>query len=344
MRIAILGGGATGLTLAYRLSRAGKEVVVFEREAELGGLASATTINGIYLEKFYHHLFKTDKVARALIHELGLGDRLQWFRPTTSNLIGGRRYQLDSPLTLLRFPALPLVDRLRLASCIAYLKAESNYHRLEGVTATAWVRRWMGRRTDDVLMRPLLRSKFGTRADDILMSWLWSRFHERTTSLGYMRGGFQQLYNRLGDEVERHGGVIHLGIGVTAVAPEGNGSFTVEAGEHGGRFDRVVSTLPTRTTLRVVRGLPDEFRQRYDWGEAFGAQCLILTLDRRYGDTYWLSINDPGFPFLVLVEHTNLMPPEDYGGAHILYLGNYLPMDDPRMRLDAKEVLASYVP
>lgn len=344
MRVAILGGGATGLTLAYRLGQAGHRCVVYEREGELGGLAAGTKINGTWLEKFYHHLFRTDKVATRLIHELGLGDRLLWLRPTTSNLIGARVYQLDSPTTLLRFRPLPPADRLRLAACIAFLKGESNYHRFERTTASRWVRRWMGPRVYDVLMGPLLRSKFGARADDILMSWLWSRFHERTTQLGYLRFGFQQLYERLGEEVARHGGTIHLSTEVRAVEPLSTGGFLVDAPDRGGTFDLAVSALATRITLRLVRGLPSGYADRYSGGEAYGAQCLIVTLDRRFGDVYWLAINNADSPFLVLVEHTNLMSPADYGGAHILYLGNYLPMTDPRMRLTATEVLESYVP
>jgi len=344
MRIAVLGGGATGLTLAYRLTQAGQQVVVYEREAEPGGLASGTKINGTSIEKFYHHIFKTDTAITRVIHELGLGDRLLWLRPVTSNLLGGRPHALDSAISLLRFGPLPFVDRLRLGMCIAFLKATSNYHRFEHVTAAQWCRQWMGKRAFDTIVAPLLRSKFGVRAEDILMSWLWSRFHERTTYLGYMRFGFQALYDKLAAAVSERGGVLHFGTQVDSVERTTQGDFVVAAGERGGHYDRVVSTLPTRVTFRVVRGLPEAFRARYDYGEAFGAQCLIVTLDRQFGDVYWLSVNDPGYPFLVLVEHTNLVPPEDYGGAHILYLGNYLPMDDPRMRLSADEVMQSYIP
>jgi protoporphyrinogen oxidase len=343
MRIAILGGGATGLTLAYRLGKAGQQTAVFEKETDFGGLAAATKINGTYLEKFYHHLFQTDKDATRLIHELGLGDRLRWLQPTTSNLIGGRQYELDSAASLLRFRPLPMLDRLRVGACIAYLKAESNYHRLERMTAVHWIRRWMGPHASDVLIGPMLRSKFGARADQISMSWLWSRFHERTTKLGYIRGGFQQMYDRLAEEVVALGGAIHLKTTVDFVEQR-DGAFFVAAGPHSGTFDRVVSTLPTRVTMNVVRGIPDDFRKQFDYGEAYAAQCLIVTLNRRYGSVYWLSVNDAGYPFLVLVEHTNLMPLEDYKGAHILYLGNYLPMSDPRLKLSGDDVLKSYVP
>jgi protoporphyrinogen oxidase len=57
---------------------------------------------------------------------------------------------------------------------------------------------------------------------------------------------------------------------------------------------------------------------------------------------YWLNINDRDLPFLALVEHTNFLPPEDYGGLHLVYLGNYLPMDDPRFSEPETDVLRKY--
>jgi protoporphyrinogen oxidase len=112
------------------------------------------------------------------------------------------------------------------------------------------------------------------------------------------------------------------------------------------RFDRVVSTLPTRLTVRLIPQLPEDFRGRYEWGEAYGAHCLILALDRqvlRNGE-YWVNLNDPGYPFLVLVEHTNYLPPAEYGGRHLVYLGNYLPMDHPLFRASKEDVLAEFLP
>ena len=38
------------------------------------------------------------------------------------------------------------------------------------------------------------------------------------------------------------------------------------------------------------------------------------------------------------------MPPADYGGRHLVYLGNYLPPDAPLFRQSEEEVLSSYLP
>ncbi|MBO0779909.1 MAG: hypothetical protein J2P37_13890, partial [Ktedonobacteraceae bacterium] len=110
-------------------------------------------------------------------------------------------------------------------------------------------------------------------------------------------------------------------------------------------FERVISTLPTRLTCRLILALPDDYRARYDWGQAYGAHCLILALDRPLtADSYWINICDRGYPFTALVEHTNYRPPSEYGGRHLVYLGNYRPMQDPLFQKSDEEVMAEFLP
>lgn len=343
-RNAVLGGGALGLTAALRLLQRGEEVVLFEREPEPGGLAAGFKIGPSYLEKFYHHLFRSDTSAVGLINELGLGDRLVWPRPRTSMLRGGRFHQLDSPSTVLTFTPLPVIDRLRLAAGLAYLKLEPNYRRLEHTTADAWIRRWMGPRVYETVWQPLLESKFADRAPEIAMPWFWARVHYRSASLGYVRGGFQQLYNALVERIERLGGRVYFDTAVTRISTGERGLLCVEAGAGTHEVERVISTLPTRLTIALTPGLQGEFAERYSRLDSYGAHCVILTLDRPLTDVYWLNINDPGYPFLALVEHTNYMPPEDYAGRRLIYLGNYLPMTHPLFKKNDDEVLAEFLP
>jgi protoporphyrinogen oxidase len=53
--------------------------------------------------------------------------------------------------------------------------------------------------------------------------------------------------------------------------------------------------------------------------------CVVLELDRSLSNTYWLNVNDPGFPFVGIIEHTNFEPASTYAGRHIVYLSKYLP-------------------
>jgi protoporphyrinogen oxidase len=40
-------------------------------------------------------------------------------------------------------------------------------------------------------------------------------------------------------------------------------------------------------------------------------------------------VNDPSFPFVGVIEHTNFDSPDNYCGSHIVYLSRYLAVEDP---------------
>ncbi|HLZ64565.1 MAG TPA: NAD(P)/FAD-dependent oxidoreductase [Ktedonosporobacter sp.] len=342
MEYAILGGGALGLMVAYRLAQAGHAVMVFEREPTAGGLAAGFRIDDTWLEKFYHHIFCSDTTAIKVIQELGLGDQLEWMRPRTVSLINGGLHQLDSPLSLLRFQPWRLDERLRVGAVMAFLKV-ANPALLEGQTAHAWLRHWMGERPYQMLFEPLFVGKFGALYDQIALPWFWARLHDRTAQLGYLRGGFQLIYERLVEGISQQRGKVLLGTSVEQVEQCGD-RWRVETSLGTWSFDRVVSTLPTRLTCRIIPSLPERYRDRYDWGQAYGAHCLILALDRQLTDSYWINMCDPGYPFTGLFEHTNFRSPAEYGGRHLVYLGNYRPMSDRLFKSSKEEVLAQFLP
>jgi protoporphyrinogen oxidase len=340
----ILGGGALGLAAALRLAQAGRRVTLIEREPQLGGLAAGFSVGPNYLEKFYHHIFRTDTTIIGFIRELGLQHRLIWGQPNTSTLSNGRIVSLGSIPELLKLPLLNPADRARFLFGMAVLKAVPDEKVFKGWTAARWMPRLMGRRVYDVMWEPVLRGKFGARADDIAMSWLWSRVHERSLGLGYLRGGFQLLYEAFGERVRALGGTVLTGTAAAQITSEGS---RVEVRTDSGQvhaFDELLVTLPTRLFARLATNLPAEFMQRYPGPEHYGAHVLILGLDRTLvPGVYWLNINDRDLPFLALVEHTNFLPTADYGGLHLVYLGNYLPMDHPLFGQSDADVLQSYL-
>jgi protoporphyrinogen oxidase len=285
----------------------------------------------------------------ALIGELGMAHDLRWARPRTVTLRGGKLHRLDSVGSLLGFSPLPARDRLRMGLALAYLRLLPSARTLEGKTASAWIRSRMGAAAYDTVWAPLLTAKFGDRAASVSLPWFWARVKDRTQELGYVHGGFQRFYNRLAERLRHDRVTLRLSTEVTRVSAI-DGGLTVAAAAAPDRspqtetFDQVISTLPTRVTCRLVPDLPAAFRSRYEWGEALGAHCLILSLRRSLTNAYWVNVNDPGYPFMVLVEHTNYMAPEDYGGRHLVYLGNYRPMADPLFQLTLDQVIERCAP
>ncbi|HET9320504.1 MAG TPA: FAD-dependent oxidoreductase [Bryobacteraceae bacterium] len=340
----MIGGGALGLAAALRLAEAGVRVTLIEQEPRLGGLAAGFDPgqgSSATLEKFYHHLFRTDRVAIGFIRQLGLIDRLEWKRPVTATLRNGRVYPM-TPAAMLQFDAIPLADRLRLIATLAALKLAPNERPFTGQTATGWTRRWAGQPAYNALLGPLLAGKFGARAPEIAMGWLWSRFHERSLALGYLRGGFQQLYDAFGERLRSLGGTIMLETRATSI--ESNGAAVTTTTDDGSiEADGLLVTTPEHVLVRLAPQLKEECALK-PGPDFYSAHVLILALDRPLTNEYWINIADPGYPFLVLVEHTNFMPAADYGGQHLIYLGNYLPPDAPVFSQSDSEVLDAYLP
>lgn len=357
MRIAIIGGGITGLTAAYELAKRGDEVSLFESDPDLGGQAATFPVEGTRLEKFYHHIFVSDREMIALIEELGLGEKMRWLPSKVGIYYEGQIYDFVTPFDLLRFRPLGLLQRLRTGIVTLYLQRFADWRNLEDITALEWVRRNVGRQPYEVIFRPLLRGKFGQYADEISMAWLWSKFKHRVASrgpgmqrelLGYMGGSFQPLIDRLAERIVELGGKIYPGTPVKKVVIEGNKVMGLEIGkgetsvDH--RFPLVVATVPSFVLLDIAPGLPAEYEARLRQVDYLGAVCLVLSLKEPLSRIYWLNISDTSFPFVGAIEQTNFISPDVYKGKHIVYLSNYLPRHDHRYHLPPEELLSTYLP
>jgi protoporphyrinogen oxidase len=346
VRYGLIGAGALGLTVALRLVQRGHDVTILERDPVPGGLAGSFEVApGIWLEKFYHHIFRTDKDAIRMIEEVGLEDQLHWYEPTTTVFVNGRSHPLDTPTAVLRFSPLSIPNRLRLAMGVAFLRLLPSPGVLEGRTAGRWMRRVMGTKVYDTVWGPLLRGKFHDSANEVSMPWLWARIHCRTAQLGYLHGGFHQLYAALSERITGAGGTIVYGAAASAIRSVPGGvevDMTVAGEPRTERFDRVISTLPTALTVKLTPEMPAEYSTRHPAPKALGAHCLILSLDRQLTGEYWIGNNEPEIPFLAVVEQTNMVPPTEYGGRHLVYLGNYRPHDDPLFGWSTDETIAQF--
>jgi len=335
MKVGVIGGGITGLTAAYELAKRGHEVSLFESEPDLGGQAATFPVEGTRLEKFYHHIFTGDREMMALIEELGLEEEMRWLPSKVGIYYEGEIYDFVTPLDLLRFRPLGLFQRLQTGIVTLYLQRFANWRNLENVTALEWVRRNVGRQPYEVIFRPLLRGKFGQHADEISMAWLWSKFKDRVASrgpamqrelLGYMKGSFQGLIDRLAERIGELGGEIYPGTPVKRVTIEG------------------IATVPSFVFLEIAPDLPEEYVARLRQVGYLGAVCLVLLSKEPLSRIYWLNISDTDFPFVGAIEQTNFIPPEVYNGKHIVYLSNYLSRHDPHYHLPPEELLTAYLP
>jgi protoporphyrinogen oxidase len=366
-RIAIVGAGVTGLVAGRELARRGRGVDVYERWPDVGGQASAFDLGGgVWLERYYHHLFQSDAEMIALHDELLPGE-LEWHASTMAMYVDGRSWPFVSPLDLLRYGPLPLVDRLRLGIAVLRLTRGGSYRESDDVPALAWLRDACGERAVENVWRPLMLAKFGDDAERVPLAWLRSKLVLRRQHLGgrgagrellgYPRGSFRAICVALADDIRAHGGSVQLDreiVGVErradgfALRSAAAGAYRSPAGtapvENGrdAQADEVLLTTGTNTTRRLV-AWPDDYARRLETCRYRTAVVVLIELRERFGAAYWTNVVDRESPFLALIEHTNLVPADRYP-ARYLYISNYVGADDPLTRMATEQLLERYLP
>ncbi len=354
--VTIIGAGFTGLTAALRLAQRGVPVTVLDQDPQVGGLAADYVLpGGQHVERFYHHWFTNDHHVMDLIRELGLFDRVV-VRPTNTGLyFANRIFRLSSPLDLLRFSPLPFLDRIRLGWMALAARRVKDWRTLEDITAAEWLRRMGGDRVYKVVWEPLLRGKFGPYAEQVGAVWFWNKLKLRGSSRGkgsaeelaYFQGGFGALSRELAAAAIRAGAVIINDCTVSSVERDSAGMLSVTTS----RGVKSATAVLCTAAPAVAADLFAPAAAGHDaWlsqmrGIAYLANtCLVLELSQPLSSTYWLNVNDPTFPFVGVIEHTNFERPEAYGGRHIVYLSKYLPVDHEMWPMDADATLAYAMP
>ena len=351
--IVIVGAGFTGLSAAYELASRGEKVIVLERDAAVGGLASGFKVGDFTLERFYHHWFTNDVHVMDLIKQIGCEDQVV-FRPTRTGMYYANTiFRLSTPLDLLRFSALSFVNRIRLGLLALRARRIRDWKAIEHMTAREWLIKLAGPEVFRVVWEPLLVGKFGPYADKVGAVWFWKKLALRGGSrasdgrevLAYYRGGFSELAEALKRQLEAMGVEIRLNAPVTAIEAQGDVAHAVriEGDRQPARAILLTQALPQIADLMEGHAGADYIAglRRIDY---LANICLVLELDRSLSETYWLNVNDPSFPFVGVIEHTNFEPPESYGGRHIVFLSKYLPESDPLYRMDDDAVLAFAIP
>jgi protoporphyrinogen oxidase len=351
-QVTIVGAGFTGLTAAYELVKKGVAVTVLEAEDEIGGLAAAFDVGGKKLDRFYHHWFTNDMEVMSLIDELGLNDRVVINPTNTGVYYANSFFKLSTPWDLLNFTPLAFTDRIRLGLLTLRARRVKDWMELEGKTAHEWLKELGGENVYRVVWEPLLKGKFGPYAEQISAVWFWNKLKLRGGSRGkggeerlaYFQGGFVGLANALAERIRDLGGRIETNAPVSKIKPK-DGLWKTFTSTEVITSERVIATTALPLIADMVRDwASDDYVNSLERIQYIGNVCLVLELDRPLSKTYWLNVNDPSFPFVGVIEHTNFERPETYGGNHIVYLSKYLPHTDPLYEMTDDQLLDYALP
>jgi len=351
-KIGIIGAGYTGLSCATYLSRKGFEVEIFESDNVTGGLAKGVKFDGHdwTIEPLYHHWFNGEKDIIELAEISNTKNLINIYSPTTSFYSEGRIRPFDKPQHILTYPGLTLVDRFRLFYSMVNLKLMKNWQVLEKFTAEEWLIKNMGKRTYDLMWKPMLIGKWGDYYNKVNMAWFWARIHVRTQKLMYPDGGFQNFTNGVVNNLKKYGVTLRLGTNVDTIF--GDGDFIiVESHGVSRKYNKVVFTLGPTKFCSLVQNIPKKHKKDIKGLKSVGAVCaLILLKNPILKKSYWLNVpasntdfvnND--IPFLVFVEHTNMIPKTNYGGNNIVYCGNYIDKNNKMNELTNEQIIELYI-
>ena len=358
MKFGIIGGGVAGLAAAYELTKQGHYAEVFEQAPFLGGQASTFPVYGGQLERGYHHLFVSDTAITELIHELGLGDKLAWLESKVGMYHAGKVWDFSTPTDLLRFTPISLLQRLRVGLWTLILQRTNDWSKFENITAKDWLTKHMGQQAYRVLWEPLLRGKFGQQYDQVSMTWIWGKIRLRVASrgkgfqkerLGYPMGSFGEIIDVLADNIREHGGLVHISTRVNKVAIQDGAASGIEVQPEGQppehrEYDAVLATTPSYVFTRLVPPMPEAYTASLTGIRYLSAVVLILVMDRPFTRKYWMNIADSDMPFVALIEHTNMIDKDLYGGKHILYISNYPDRESELYNMSPEDMLKLFVP
>lgn len=336
--VGIVGAGAMGLAAAYHALKAGHRVTVYEADSVPGGMAAHSDLDGLSIERFYHFVCKADAATFALMHELGIGDRMRWRETSMGYFVDGRLYRWGDPLALLAFPKLSPVAKFRYGLQMFLSTKRSDWRPLETLTARDWIERGAGREAYDVLWRRLFELKFFEHADSVSAAWIWTRIKRVGTSrkslmqeeLGYIDGGSETLVRALVEAIESRGGTIRLGTPVREVMVADGRVAGIRTDAGVDAVDAVICTMPTPYVSRLVPALPDDWKARYDAIENIGVVCVLLRLRQSVSPHFWVNINDPAIEIPGIIEFSRLRPVD----GTVVYVPFYMPQTHPKFGRD----------
>jgi protoporphyrinogen oxidase len=208
------------------------------------------------------------------------------------------------------------------------------------------MRKWAGNRVYELMWQPLMEGNgpyhaAGQYGLDV------GALKSRTTRLGTFQGGFQAFADALAERLREMGVEIRLSQAVQGIHSDAQGgvSLDIEGGD-AQRFDQCLVTTSPALLARLAPSLPGNYLEGLLKLRSMGAVVVVLALKRQLSEQgyYWFNLpKSAGFPFLALVEHTNYLPPEHYGGDHAV-CGDYLMVGHEYFQFETEELLERFLP
>jgi protoporphyrinogen oxidase len=284
-KIAVIGAGVAGLTLAYRMLKNGYSVKIYERGTGVGGQLHTIPIEGVSTEVYYHHTFLSDKNFVELCLELGVEKQLKYYKSSMAYYTNKKTYPFGSPIDLLRFSPLNFINKIKFVASIFSLQKVSHIKDVQEFSAKEWFELNSYGEVWRIIWEPLFKLKFSNLSDSVSLVWLWDKLLKRGKSrsgtkerLCYMENSFHSLAESLRGKIEEMGGEFFLNTTVDKITKVRN-QFVISAKNTEMEVDFVLSTL-TSTQNKILYDFSSNYVNYLESYKYQAAICAIFELSR----------------------------------------------------------------
>jgi protoporphyrinogen oxidase len=352
MNIGVIGGGTMGLTVGYRLAKAGHRVTVFEAAPQLGGLATWFDYGDFVWDKYYHVILRSDDSLLGLFEELGIGEKMRWSNTKTGFLWRGRHLSMSNNWEFLKFPVLSLLDKARLAAGILRVQKIEDPAPLEKIRVTDWLKGIFGARVYEAIWEPLLESKYGVMKDEMPATIMWAtirRYYSTRSkrggkeTMGYLSGGFRTFYLAASRAIHALGGSVLCGSPIVSIDDADPGRVLVHTPRSKYVFDRLVSTLSTGLMRKLAPQIVGLYPRESVKPRFLGVICLALVLRKPLSPFYVTNLIQRGFPFTGVIGVSSLTGPQELEGNHLVMLPRYDLPDSAWFQKSSDEIAAEFI-
>jgi len=348
LKIAILGGGLTGLSAAEILSR-NHDVTIYECDSQLGGMAASYLIpiegKSYHVTKTYHHLLIGDDATINAISNCGLNADLNKKKVFQGFLYQGKVHGFSTPMEILSFP-IPIIDKIKLAKFTLIDAKKKDWSSIEHLNAKQWIEMTAGKNNYDVFFEKLVQNKFHCSPEEISAPWLGTRFVKESSSFlkkfMWLKGGIIQLINGYEKKIRANGGMIRKNLAVESVSDTNNGvKVTHKEGEDS--FDCLISTVSPEIFLKLAQNVPPELKETAEKVRYLSCICATVVVKGIFTDRYWINVLDRNMHISALFQHSVLYEDSAPEGVSIFYISTYLMRDEELWSMDDESVMDIYL-
>jgi protoporphyrinogen oxidase len=362
-KIAIIGSGFLGLTLALRLAESGNKVTVFESASEIGGLASVWQIGDLTWDKHYHVTLLSDSFTRKIVNELGLENEFNWVETKTGFYTDGKLVSMSNTLEFLKFPPLNLISKFRLGGTIFYAARVKDWKALEKISVEDWLTKLSGKKTFEKMWLPLLKAKLGEAYKQTNAAFIWATIQRmyaaRNSGLkkemfGYVRGGYPTVLKRFVEVLQEKSVEIRLNscvsnIFTTETQRRGEEKITVEFDSKTedqkpktDYFDKIILTCPSNIAADICPQLSEAERLKLTNIKYQGIVCASVLMKKSLSNFYVTNITDE-VPFTGIIEMSALADKAEFGGNALVYLPKYVDSNNELFEKSDAEIESSFL-